>query len=143
MNHETIKEKVLAFRDQELTEEERGEVARHLPLCEECRGILKRWELIGGALSRAIPAGSSEVFVRGVMTRLARLDEPAPAGRRRAFLDWLFPALGYGFAIALMVFAIANRESLVNTESVLLADVPQNSHWAFSAEPAGVNKILE
>ena len=143
MNHETIKEKLQAFRDRELAKEENGEIERHLPFCEECRGILKRWETIRGAFMRAASAGPSEIFVQEVMVRLGRLDEPAPSVRRWAFLDWLFPALGYSFAIVLMAIAITHREPLVNTESVLLADVPQNSHWAFSPEPAGVNTVLE
>ena len=143
MNHETMKEKVPAFRDRELPEEERKEITRHLPVCEECRGILKRWEALGGIFLKAPADGFPEIFVRQVMTRLARLDEPAPASRRWRFLNWLFPALGYGFAIALMAMAIVHREPFVNTESVLLADIPQNSHWAVSPEPAGLNKILE
>ena len=121
MNHEMMKEKLQAFRDQELGEEGKREVLQHLPLCEECR----------------------ENFVQNVMARLERLEEPAPARPRLAFLDWLFPVLGYGFAIALMFVAIAHREPLVTAEAVLLADVPQNSHWAFSSEPTGVNKIFE
>ncbi len=143
MNHETLKEKVLAYRDRELAGEELKAVETHLPVCEECRGILKKWETLGGLFSRPVSSGDSEFFVRQVMTRLARREQPAPAVRRWAFLDWLFPALGYGFAIALMAVAIGQREPLINTESVLLADMPQTSQWAFTPEPAGVNEILE
>ncbi len=144
MNHEIMKEKVQAFRDAELPQEERAEIETHLPACEECRGILKRAEVLGAALVRAsADDGLSEVFVRQVMTRLARMDQPAPAPRRPAFLNWLFPALGYGFALALMFVAIAHREPYINTESVLLADMPQNSQWAFSSEPAGVDDVME
>lgn len=143
MNHEIIKEKVLVYRDRELPEEERKQVERHLPVCEECRGILKRWDMLGGLFSRAASPGDSEAFVRNVMARLAQQDEPAPLIRHWAFLDWLFPTLGYGFAIALMAVAIAHREPLVSAESVLLADMPQNSQWAITPEPAGSHEILE
>ena len=143
MNHEIMKEKVLIYRDRELAVQERKEIEGHLPACEECRGILKRWNRFGGLFSRAALPGDSEAFTRRVMARLARQDEPALALRRWAFLDWLFPTLGYGFAIALMAVAIAHREPFVSAESVLLADMPQNSQWAFTSEPAGVHEILE
>ena len=144
MNHEILKEKVPAFRDAELPEEERKEIDQHLPVCGECRGILKKTEVLGATISRvSADDGLSEVFVRQVMTRLACLDQPAVAPRRPVFLDWLFPALGYGFAIVLMFVAIAHREPFVTTESVLLADMPQNSQWAFSSEPAGVDEVME
>lgn len=144
MNHEIMKEKVQAFRDAELPQEERTEIEKHLPLCEECRGILKRAEALGAAMMRAsADGGPSDVFVRQVMTRLARMDQPEPAPRGPVFLRWLFPALGYSFALLLMFVAIAHREPYINTESVLLADIPQNSQWAFSSEPAGVDDVME
>lgn len=143
MNHERMKEKLQAFRDRELAETEREEMAQHLSFCGECRGTLRRWELFSSALLRVASPESSEAFTGGVMARLADLEAPGPMARRGFFPDWLLPALGYGFALALMVIAITHREPFVTTETLLMAEIPQNSQWAFSPEPAGTNTILE
>ena len=38
-----------------------------------------------------------------------------------------------------MFVAISHREApLINTENVLLADIPQSSQWTFASEPSDV-----
>ncbi len=143
MNHQNIKDKLLSFRDPELSEEERGEIAAHLPLCEECRGVLSRWETAQTAFG-SVSLEPSETFVGGVMNQLAALEEAQTrAGNRWALADWLLPVLGYGFAFALVFLAITHRESAVNAEAVLLADVPQTSSWAFSEETPEIDKLMD
>ncbi len=144
MDHQTIKEKLPAFRDPELSEEERREIAIHLPLCEECRVILKQWEVIGTLFAGVLPPASSESFVSGVMSRLTVLEEAkTPAVKRWPVPDWLLPILGYGFAFFLMFLAITHQESTASTESVLLTDVPQMSRWTYSAEPMDVDQLMD
>ncbi len=144
MDHHKIKEKLLAFHDPELSNEERQELKNHISQCAECRAIAKRWEMISSTLDRSFSIEPSEAFVNNVMNRLANSEEAqAPTISRWALPKWLFPALGYGFAFFLMFMAISYRELPVNTETVLLSGVPQSSHWTFGAEPPDVNKLVE
>ena len=144
MTHEDIKEKLLALFDRELDERERKEIASHLNVCEDCSGTLKRWEQISAAMSRAGSASpSSGRFVYSVMERIAASEKSAPAKNPAPFLNWIFPTLGYTFAIFLMFIAITHREPSVNTDAVLLADVSQTSRWTFSAESPDLNKLVE
>ena len=145
MNHHELKEKLLVFYDPELPEEERREIAGHLPSCEECRHVLRRWERISNVLSCGVSASTepSETFVNRVMARLAVLEEAQrPAGSRASFLKWLLPALGYGFAFFLMFLAISQRELPVNTETVLLSDISQASRWTFQPETPDMNLLV-
>ena len=146
MNHESIKENLLAFRDPEMPEEERCEIAPHIPLCGECREILKRWEMISVSLANTAFAKPSESFVNNLMHRLGTAKEVgAPTVHRRSLPHWLVPALMYGFAFFLMFEAIARQDTLTNTntDEVLLAGVPEASHWAFSTEPPDMNNLVE
>ena len=155
MNHEAVKDKLLAFQDAELPEEERREIAAHLGSCEACRGVLKQWELIGAMLAGAVSAEPSRAFVGRVMNRLAALEEAQTArAPLLPFPRWFLPAIGYAFAFFLMFLAISHppearlaasgpRAAAVNTETVLLADIPQTSQWTFSAEPADLPNLVE
>ena len=147
MNHKTLQEMLPVFYDAEFPEPERRIVSEHLAGCESCRNALKRWKAIRASLSGLqLPAASSEAFVSKVMGRITALEEasqPEAAGEPRWSLPrWLLPALGYGFAFTLMFFAIQYRGVPVNTEAVLLADVPQTSQWTFSTEAADVGKLV-
>ncbi|OGW79248.1 MAG: hypothetical protein A3G33_00160 [Omnitrophica bacterium RIFCSPLOWO2_12_FULL_44_17] len=144
MNHQQIREKLTAFHDPELPSEERLEIAKHLESCEDCRGVLNRCEHAAKMFSRATLPKPSEKFVTGVMDRLERLEEltPAVVERPTPFLRWLFPAIGYGFALLLMLIAISNREPLIDTETVLLADTPQKTQWTFSKEMPEIDTLL-
>ncbi len=144
MNHHEIKEKLLFFHDSELAHEERQELASHISQCTECKATVKRWEMVSSTLSCSLSVEPSEAFVNNVMNQLARLEEvEAPKVRRWQLPNWLLPTLGYGFAFFLMFMAITYRELPVNAESVLLADVPQSSHWTFEATPADTDKLVE
>lgn len=145
MDHKTYQEKLLAFRDAELSDEERRKIAAHAEQCAECRAVLDAWGRLGTVLSRTAMPAASKSFVDGVMGRLARMEEPEPEPARPAwFPNWLFPALGYAFAFFLMFAAIThpNARPLVNTETVLLTYTSQGSEWTFSKEPADIIKIV-
>ena len=145
MNH-LREEKILAWHDRELGDEERREAAAHLQVCEDCRQLLKHWEQIHAGLQRKIQLEPSEIFVTGVMDRIAEFEQPEERSvRRPLFPKWFLPLLGYGFAFVLMFVVIAQREApvnTINTEAVLLSDVPQASSWTFSGESAEINKLI-
>jgi len=144
MNHRKIQEKILTYRDAELPGNERREIDAHLAACEKCRGLLKRWEKIGGALSTVPFPAPSEEFVRQVMARLPENEEPAEetVSWPWPFLRWAVPATGYAFAIFLFFAALLHEEPVVNAGTVLLDSVPQESQWTFSEETPGINTLL-
>ncbi len=145
MDHEAIKERLLLLNDREWAEGERQEITAHLQSCIECRKTLERWQRIQSVLARSQRLGPSEVFVDGVMSRLAAREAAQEQGTLRrpwAFPNWLFPALGYGFAFLLMMIAIESREAPMNTAAVLLADVPRSSQWTFVHEQPDFNQLL-
>ena len=41
-----------------------------------------------------------------------------------------------------MLIAISNREPLIDTETVLLADTPQKTQWTFSKEMPEIDTLL-
>ena len=138
MNHPYFEDQLAEFFDGELAESRRAEVEAHLSGCEECRVMLERWSKIKSAFISAPVGRSSAEFIDGVMDRLAAPVEQEQDYSRKTFpgLKWLMPALGYAFALTVMFFAIAGRQPIyaVNTENMLLSDIPQKSQWAFSAE---------
>ena len=96
MNHEILKERIPFFHDPELPAEERLEIAVHLQECEECAGVLKRWEAFSSALKTAPGPQAAPFFVNSVMSRLEDLEKvSAPAFAGPPFLNWLLPTLGY------------------------------------------------
>ena len=135
MNHENIKEKLLAFYDKELLEAERQELKEHVTSCQECAEILKRWEAASSALSKIKLPEESDFFVRRVMNRIDELERPVVPEPKVSWIPrWVAPVFGYGFAVILMILAISYREPAWSTEAVLIADMPQESQWMFSAE---------
>ena len=144
MIHRDIEEKIFNFYDSEFSDEDRRMVTAHTQTCPACRELLLRAEKITTGLSRAGMPESSERFVNSVMARIQNLESQvrAPEKRRASSLEWLFPALGYALAFALMFFVISEREPAVNTGEVLLADVPQETQWTFSKEPPEIYKLM-
>ena len=144
VDHESVKETLLAFHDAELPEKERLAIGAHLSSCTECRNTLKRFEMISSAFKRSFPVESSETFVNSVMNRLTNLEEAKTSVVSSWMLPkWLLPILGYGFAFFLMFIAITYREMPVSTETVLLSNIPQSAQWTFEAEPPDMNKLVE
>lgn len=145
MEHQEIREKLAAFRDPETGEEERREMTAHLETCEECRGIFSRWERISSALARTPMPAPSEAFVDRVMDRIHAFEQPEEAAAVRpawGLPRWMMMALGYGLGIFLMVLAIEQRQLTVNSDSVLLSDVPQNAQWSFAAQPPESGQVF-
>ncbi|HNV85862.1 MAG TPA: zf-HC2 domain-containing protein [Candidatus Omnitrophota bacterium] len=144
MKHEEIREKISEFHDPELPERERLEIADHLKSCPDCRKRLERWENVRAEFAKAPAPEPSEFFVRGVMNRIARLEEvpPEPEPWFLPFLRWLVPATGYAFAVFLIFIAILHQEPVVDTETLLLAHVPENAQWSFSRETPKISNLF-
>jgi len=148
MKHQNIEEKLLAFYDSELPPIEHEEVAKHLAICKDCQSVLENWEIVRRAVSRQAVPKPSENFVHKVMTKLVDLEEAKEKSLLfPALAKWLFPAIGYTFAIFIMFAAILHWEPVMNgetsTETVLLANVPQALRWTFSDEEPRINKLLD
>jgi len=144
MKHEEIREKLLSFHDPELPEPDRLEIAAHLKSCRDCQNRLKHWEGIQAGFSQAAMPESSEAFVRGVMNGIAHLGDAAsePEPWFFPFLRWLVPAAGYAFAVFLIFIAILHQEPVFNTETVLLADVPESAQWSFVSESPKISNLI-
>lgn len=144
MDHETLKEKLFFYKDPETPEAERQSIAAHLQTCEECRVTLKNWEKLQAKFSQSV-LKSSPNFVFQVMERLQPETQQAPAGAGliSSLFRWLFPALGYSFAIVLMFVVITHREAPVNTEALLLADMPNASQWALGNQSPDAGDLLD
>jgi anti-sigma factor RsiW len=141
MNHQAIQEKLYVYRDPETGDEERREIAAHLEACEGCRLDLARWEQIQARVSQCTPA-PSPAFVYQVMDRLEPQPKHAPSAAL-GFLRWLFPALGYGMALGLMFAVITSRELPVNTEAILLADLPGMDQWTLGNQEPDAGDLVE
>ena len=145
MDHETLKEKVRFYKDPETPEAERLVLTTHLESCEECRNALKQWEQVQTKFTQTALKPSS-AFVFQVMERLEPQEKEASAltpGLFPSLLRWLFPALGYSFALALMFVVITHREMPVNTEAILLADLPHASQWTLGNQTPDAGDLLD
>ena len=145
MTHEIIKEKLLMADDPELSETERREIGAHLQSCSECSSRLAEWRKMQTVFAGARPLSASGPFVDQVMGRLARetgVREEAAAASAWTLPQWLFPALGYGLALLLMIIAIEHQQTSINTGAVLLSEVPQSSQWTFGQEPPDMNQLV-
>lgn len=152
MNHKKMQEKILSFDDPETSVQERQEITAHLEHCALCRDLLDRWRGIHTALVSARPLTSSQHFVEKVMRRLSDLEMEAkrPAPAKPPAIGWLYPVLGYSFALLLMFAAIAHwepylygRNGAPSTENVLLSSVPQSEQFFFVKEPPEINYLFE
>ncbi len=153
MDHQAIREQLLALHDAELPEAERSEIVRHLKLCAECRQIAGRWALTRKALAAALGMSDSEAFVGRVMRGLEPSTDAAvgrePSGLRGLvgrwrLPGWLMPELGVGLAALLFVLvAPQSPAASVSTEAILLAEVPEEARWAYAAEAPDVGAVLD
>jgi anti-sigma factor RsiW len=124
MDHERLREALHAFRDGELPEPERREVAAHLDVCAGCRGTLDRWDRLSRMLRPAESTGSG-AFARIVMARIAQEEEAdVPAG----IGWWLRP--GFTLALGLAVLLWPDR-AVPSTEQLLMSSAPA---WALDRE---------
>ncbi len=144
MEHQEIKDKLFEFRGREMSEDERREIAVHLELCSECRTLFSRWERTGAMLRRVPFPQNSEDFTSRVMGRLEAMEEPAEEPAFRWQLPrWIIMGLGYSFGVFLMFAAIANRQPIVNADTVLQADMPQSTQWTYAAENPESGQVMD
>jgi hypothetical protein len=81
-----------------LSEEQHGELRRHLRECEECRAEYDATAiLLRGAAEKQPTHRENEAWARHLRVKL-HPDEPAPA-RRRQYRGWLAPALAAGVLV--------------------------------------------
>jgi len=135
MNHETLKEKVFAFYDNELPPGERAAVEAHLLSCPECRALHEDWARTAAALSHGVtpsPAG----FTNRVMARIDNL--PQPAG-----LPWWVPAVS--LALAAASYFLTPRPDAVSTENLLTANGLETAaeQWVSYDETTRPDNVLE
>jgi predicted anti-sigma-YlaC factor YlaD len=143
MDHQTIKDKLLLFGDPELSKPENDLIKHHLDSCEECRQTLNRWQSLRGIFSQksSVQAPSTS-FTAGVMNRIHALQEKP---RRESLLEglrWVMPALGYAFAILLVIGAIAKRAPSENMDRYLLVDISPADYWVVSDQTPDVQELL-
>jgi anti-sigma factor RsiW len=124
MDHEEVKEKLFLFYDQELSEQERGDIETHLAQCAECGKSYQQWRNISSALfTIEQPRGQRmEDFVARVMERLTRVADPAMSWQHTLAQAWRIMAVGFGCAAALFLVVLNSDQSVVTTETILLAD---------------------
>lgn len=144
MNHQNLKDKLFLYNDPELAEAEREELTSHLSECGECRNLLGQFNSIQKTFPKISSSHSSETFVNQVMNKVAALESDQPS---RAFQiplpRWVFPALGYGFALFLMFVAVTHQHVPVNAETVLLTDMPEESQWMVLSDLPNVDQLVE
>lgn len=121
MDHERLKDALFAYRDGELDEAGRREVAAHLAACADCRGALERWELAAKALLEPPRVEAREAFVGGVMARIAEEEREAEAPSGAGW--WLTP----GFALALGLAVLLWPQAAPSVDQLLLSEAPS---WA-------------
>jgi hypothetical protein len=90
------------------------------------------------------PHGMEEKIMRRLEGLEIRAKEPSSVSR--PWEQWLFPTIGYAFALLFMVVAIAHWEPYLNanpsTEEVLLSNIPQGGQIFFTKEPPSINQLL-
>jgi len=148
MDHQKIQEMLLTLDSPGLSPGEQREVMAHVQVCDECRGLLTRLESIQGVFAPVSMVTAPQGIVDRVLERLAHLEVPAakPLLSFRPLVEWLYPALGYVFALLLMVTAIAHWEPYLktnpSTEEVLLSSIPQEEQLFFAKEPPSIHHYL-
>ena len=143
MDHQTIKDKLLLCGDPELSKPENDLIKHHLESCEECRQTLNRWQSLRGIFNQKRSGQLPSVsFTEGVMTRIHALQEKPKREFSFEGLRWVMPALGYAFAILLVVGAIAKRAPSENMDRYLLVDMAPADYWMVSDEPPDMQELL-
>lgn len=134
MEHRHIHDKLVMSNDPELSAAERQAILAHEHRCNECSVLARRWRNAQLALRSAAAPDASEAFVEAVMRRLpAEVTQPAPL--RWATPAWLVPRLAIGLAGMLLALILADQEStILGTETLLLAGMPDGAAWEFAAD---------
>ena len=148
MNHQKIQEMLLILDAPGLPTEKRREVMAHSQGCEDCQGLLTRWERIHVMFANVQMATASRGIADKVIERLVNLEACTrePTAAFRPLVQWLYPTLGYVFALLLMFTAIVHWEPFLNTrpntEEVLLSSIPQGEQLFFTKEPPEINRLF-
>ncbi len=130
MNHQTLKDKMFALYDGELSGKELQEAQAHLASCQECGRAYAQWQRTAKTFFRVPEVEESEAFVHRVMERLEALNEPKPS---RAWVTWSFPSRWFvpAMAVALLFIlalggVVAPNPSPVSLETLLLSGEEEN-----------------
>ena len=123
MDHELMKERVLALYDGELTGDVRREAENHLAGCAECRRSYEQWRSMAKGLFRDPQVQPSELFVSWVMERIDALERFRHAVPWTIRLRWAVPAMALA-SLLLLVLGPAQRS--VSIEALLLADAQES-----------------
>lgn len=145
MNHEEVCEKLVEYEMGDLSQTEHCHVEAHLKNCSECSKNLNQLEMIREAYRNQLSAKNAESFVWSVMSRIDELEQPKAVEKKGWSLvlpNWLFPTLGYSFAIVLMFMAIVEREPLVTTEAMLISQMPKSSQWMLDEQPGQAENLF-
>lgn len=121
---ELTNDRLLDYADWQLAPHERHRVARHLDVCEPCRGRRDDLEGMTGALRRsadAPPAALLAQLDRAVLGGLPRTIEPASPKRR------LWPLAAVGVAALLLIGVVSflvGERSARTTDPVVVRETP-------------------
>ena len=140
MSHDTLKEKLFALYDGELTGEVRHEVEAHVANCSECRTAYAQWQQTASTFFRAPDVQTSDAFVHQMMGRLTASVRPRRAAPWRE-MRWLIPAMGLA-GVLLLVLGPAQHP--VSLEALLLADGPENmpAQFVLASDTPSVDDVL-
>lgn len=137
-------EQLQSYFDGEATPEERLRMQAVIAESTECRELLKQWgqqRRAMGLLKNKELAG--EAFVSRVMNRLDELKAPEPeAVEFPEFLRWLFPAVGYALSAILVFMTLSVKQPSVNADTVLLSEMPQETHSIFMARKTDASQMF-
>ena len=103
MDHEVMKERILALYDEELAGDARREAENHLSGCAECRRSYEQWQRMAKGLFRDPQVQPSELFVSRVMERIDALERPRHAVPWTIRLRWAVPAMALASLILLVL----------------------------------------
>ena len=129
MNHETLKDKLFALYDGELTGEDRRQTELHLAECAECSRMYVQWQKTAKAFLRPPEVEVSDTFVQRVMERIEE-EEPR---RREVWMPWterirwMIPALGLASVLLLVLGVLGPTQESVSIEALLLGNGQENA----------------
>jgi hypothetical protein len=141
MDHEKIQELLWTADDPGMSSQDRLALSEHLKTCTSCRKLQSRQSAFQKAAKRPDASKDSSIFVYKVMERLHEKPETTAAKTKIFIPRWLFPTVGYGLVGLLMWVAIIARQPLINSQMILLADIPSHAQWEFSETPNTQNML--
>ncbi len=142
MDHRTIQDKLFLLGDGELPENERRILLSHLNDCGECATLILQWRKVQETLGPASLPEPSEVFVYSVLDRLEPHRAPEPIFNPQRLAGWLLPRLSLGLTAILVTLMLIRPQTVIATESLLLARSPEGSDWEFSRESPDVELLF-